>query len=241
MERVEVLPQLHLVRLQFGQVYLWNDRGELTLIDTGLPGAAGEIAEAIGDLGLDRSALRRVVLTHFHNDHTGSAADVAAWGSVEVLAGRADAPIIRGDVPGPPPVLPEEEKPLYEAIVVRPKLPPAPPARVDRELVEGDLLPFGGGARVLSIPGHTEGSIALYLEGPRVLFTGATRSRTPRGSRSLASSTSTGPGLSPRCGGSRHGTRRWSASGTATRSRRTRRLRCVRPRMVCRARVAVPA
>jgi glyoxylase-like metal-dependent hydrolase (beta-lactamase superfamily II) len=175
-ERDEILPGLHVIRLRFGQVYLWNDDGELTLIDTGLPGAADEIAAAISSLGLDRSALRRVVLTHFHNDHSGSAADLATWGDVEVLAGAADAPIIRGDVPGPPPVLTEEEKPLYDAIVVRPKLPPAPPCRVDRELNEGDRIAFGGvgGARVLSIPGHTEGSIAVYVEEPGVLFTGDT-------------------------------------------------------------------
>jgi glyoxylase-like metal-dependent hydrolase (beta-lactamase superfamily II) len=169
-----MIPGLHLIRLQFGQVYLWNDDGELTLVDTGLPGAAGEIAQAIGELGFSRSALRRVVLTHFHNDHSGSAAELTAWGDVEVLAGAADAPIIRGDVPGPPPVLTEEEKPLYDAIVVRPKLPPAPPCRVDRELREGDRVEFGGGARVLSIPGHTDGSIALYTEEQGVLFTGDT-------------------------------------------------------------------
>ena len=33
--------------------------------------------------------LRRVMLTHFHEDHAGSAADIAAWGEVEVLAHRA--------------------------------------------------------------------------------------------------------------------------------------------------------
>jgi glyoxylase-like metal-dependent hydrolase (beta-lactamase superfamily II) len=212
-----MIPGLHLIRLQFGQVYLWNDDGELTLVDTVLPGAAGEIAQAIGELGFSRSALRRVVLTHFHNDHTGSAAELTAWGDVEVLAGAADAPIIRGDVPGPPPVLTEEEKPLYDAIVVRPKLPPAPPCRVDRELREGDRVEFGGGARVLSIPGHTDGSIALYTE-EQACCSSATRSPTPAGSRSWVSSTSTGSRRSRRCDGSRRWTRPWCASDTATRS-----------------------
>jgi glyoxylase-like metal-dependent hydrolase (beta-lactamase superfamily II) len=174
-ERVELLPQLHLLRLRFGQAYLWNDDGELTLIDTGLAGSEDDIASGIASLGLPREALRRVVLTHFHEDHAGSAAALAAWGDVAVLAGQADAPIIRrGSQLGPPPVLTEEEKPLYEAIVVQGSLPPAPPVRVDRELRDGDRLDIGGGARVLEIPGHTDGSIALYLEGPRVLFTGDT-------------------------------------------------------------------
>ena len=37
---------------------------------------------------------------------------------------------------------------------------------------DGDALPFGGGAVVVAAPGHTDGSIALHLPGPRVLFTG---------------------------------------------------------------------
>jgi glyoxylase-like metal-dependent hydrolase (beta-lactamase superfamily II) len=36
------------------------------------------------------------------------------------------------------------------------------------------VLDFGGGARVVATPGHTDGSIALSLPGPRVLFTGDT-------------------------------------------------------------------
>jgi glyoxylase-like metal-dependent hydrolase (beta-lactamase superfamily II) len=51
-------------------------------------------------------------------------------------------------------------------------LPPAPPARVDRELEDGDVLDFGGGAHVLGVPGHTDGSLALFLPAHGVLFTG---------------------------------------------------------------------
>jgi glyoxylase-like metal-dependent hydrolase (beta-lactamase superfamily II) len=36
------------------------------------------------------------------------------------------------------------------------------------------VLDFAGGARVLSIPGHTDGSIAVYLSRNEVLFTGDT-------------------------------------------------------------------
>ncbi|MGI8308306.1 MBL fold metallo-hydrolase [Saccharopolyspora hattusasensis] len=36
------------------------------------------------------------------------------------------------------------------------------------------MLDFAGGARVISIPGHTDGSIAVYLSKSRILFTGDT-------------------------------------------------------------------
>jgi glyoxylase-like metal-dependent hydrolase (beta-lactamase superfamily II) len=43
---------------------------------------------------------RWVVLTHFHADHAGSAAEIAAWGSgVPVLAHQADAAYLRGAEP----------------------------------------------------------------------------------------------------------------------------------------------
>ena len=42
------------------------------------------------------------------------------------------------------------------------------------ELHDGDVLDFGSGAEILAVPGHTEGSIAVYLPEHRVLFTGDT-------------------------------------------------------------------
>ncbi|SFO45889.1 Metallo-beta-lactamase superfamily protein [Saccharopolyspora antimicrobica] len=41
-------------------------------------------------------------------------------------------------------------------------------------IAEGDVLDFGGGARVLSIPGHTDGSIAIRLSRSKILFAGDT-------------------------------------------------------------------
>ncbi|MET8004697.1 MBL fold metallo-hydrolase [Nonomuraea glycinis] len=49
-----------------------------------------------------------------------------------------------------------------------------PPSRVDQELTEGDVLDFGGGAEVISIPGHTDGSIAIHVPAHRLLFAGDT-------------------------------------------------------------------
>lgn len=52
--------------------------------------------------------------------------------------------------------------------------------RVDHELDHGDLIDFGGGARTVAVPGHTAGSIALYLPQPGVLFTGDIMARDPQ-------------------------------------------------------------
>lgn len=171
MDVVALMPRLQLLRFAVGQAYLWQDDDALTLIDAGLAGSAGEIEAAIGGIGGTRRDLRQLVLTHFHDDHVGAAGEISRWGGVTVLAHHRDAPVIRGEQPGPAPVFTPAERELYERIA-GPGLPPAPPCRVDRELREGDLLGFGGGARILSVPGHTDGSIAVHLPAERVLFTG---------------------------------------------------------------------
>jgi glyoxylase-like metal-dependent hydrolase (beta-lactamase superfamily II) len=154
-----------------GQAYLWRDPDGLTLVDTGTAGSGETVESAVRGLGLARTDLDRIVITHFHADHAGAAAEIGGWG-VDVLAHRADAPVIRGERVGPPPNFTEDEKVLHRQITAAGVLPPAPPARVDRELEDGDVLPFGGGAHVLSVPGHTDGSVALFLPEHGVLFTG---------------------------------------------------------------------
>ncbi|MEU8248335.1 MBL fold metallo-hydrolase [Nonomuraea sp. NPDC048916] len=165
--------RLHLLRLTFGQAYLWNDDGAFTLVDTGIATSGEEIADAISRLGGRADAVRQVVLTHYHEDHCGGAATVATWGDVTVMAHRLEAPVIRGDIPAPPPNFTDEERALHRSLGAH-LLPPAPPCRVDRELEDGDVLDFGGGARVIATPGHTAGSIALHLPEHGVLFTGDT-------------------------------------------------------------------
>jgi glyoxylase-like metal-dependent hydrolase (beta-lactamase superfamily II) len=169
---LEVVPGLHLLRLPVANAYLWQDAGGATLVDTGPPGSGPAVAAALRSLGLHREDVSRVVLTHCHDDHAGSAAEVASWAGAEVVVGRADAAVVRGDVPGPAPAFTPAEQELHA--VVAAGLEPAPPTPVDREVDDGDALDLAGGAVVLAVPGHTPGSIALHLPRHRVLITGDT-------------------------------------------------------------------
>jgi glyoxylase-like metal-dependent hydrolase (beta-lactamase superfamily II) len=57
-----------------------------------------------------------VLLTHWHPDHAGSAAEIGAWPDVKVWAHRVDAPIIRGETYGSFPYLTHAEEGLYAQI-----------------------------------------------------------------------------------------------------------------------------
>ncbi|WP_079404066.1 MBL fold metallo-hydrolase [Streptomyces sp. 3211] len=170
MDLVEVLAnRLHMLRFPIGQAYLWQDGEALTLIDAGRAGSAAEIERAIRSLGRAPGQLERIVLTHCHRDHVGAAGELAARWDARVLAHRLDAPVIRGELPVPEPVLLDWEIPLYAHGLT---VPEAPPTRVDRELEDGDDLGFGDGAYVVHAPGHTDGSIGIHLPRHGVLFTG---------------------------------------------------------------------
>jgi glyoxylase-like metal-dependent hydrolase (beta-lactamase superfamily II) len=181
MDVIELLPRLRFIRLPVGHVYLWRDPDGLTLIDAGLPGSAPLVAGAIRQSGYQPADLRRLVLTHFHADHIGAAAEITAWGGVVVLACHADVPFIRAGAVGPAPDLADWERPIYDQVMTQHPAQSAIPPRVDREIGDGDELGFGDGAVAVAVPGHTPGSVALYLPRHRVLFTGDAVARRPDG------------------------------------------------------------
>ena len=96
-----------------GLAYLLRRGAQAVLIDTGIAGQGDAIAGALAAWGLDREALTHVLLTHWHPDHVGSAAEVGNWPNAQIWAHRIDAPIIRGDSYGTFPSLTHTEQQLY--------------------------------------------------------------------------------------------------------------------------------
>lgn len=181
MDVIALLPRLHFVRLPVGHVYLWQDPDGLTLVDAGLPGSGPALAEAIRQAGYRTRDVRRLVLTHFHVDHIGGAAEVASWGDVQVLAHHADAPFIRAAGVGPAADLADWERPIHDQVTSQLPAQPVTAPRIDRELTDGDDLNFGDGATAIAVPGHTPGSVAIHLPRHRVLFTGDAVASRPDG------------------------------------------------------------
>ena len=168
---MEIIPGVHAIENhRIGRAYLFAEADRLTLIDTGVAGSAEKILAEIGKIGRRPEDLRQIVITHSHADHAGSLADVVMRTKAQVLVHSIDAAVVRGErQPG------NAERHGFAAlltpIIGRSAAPPTP-ARVDRELADGAEIDLDGRARIVHTPGHTPGSIAVYLPGRKLLFAG---------------------------------------------------------------------
>ncbi|MCX4845591.1 MBL fold metallo-hydrolase [Streptomyces sp. NBC_00893] len=176
MELSQVTPAVWQLAFPVGHVHFVRLPDGYALIDTGVPGSAPAILDALTRLGGRPEDLRHLVLTHSHIDHMGSAADLVEATGARVLAGAVDAPFIRGTAPEPQPVYTVPERTLHEQIMAgfaEADVRPPQHVPVDVELHDGDTLDgWGEPVHVLHVPGHTPGSIALHFPSSGVLFPG---------------------------------------------------------------------
>ena len=143
-------------RLGIVNCFLVREDDGLTLVDTMLKGSQKKILAAAEQAG---APIVRIVLTHYHDDHTGSLDALAeALPDAEVMWSARETPFMRGEAklePGEP-----EGK-------VRPIKPIS--AQPARELNAGDRI---GSLEVIASPGHSPGHIALLDTRDRTLFAG---------------------------------------------------------------------
>ena len=83
------------VNLGFVSAYILVRGAQAAVVDTGVGGSAGSIEDALTGVGIDWSAVGDVVLTHKHNDHVGSLAEVMELApDATGYAGAEDIPAI---------------------------------------------------------------------------------------------------------------------------------------------------
>jgi len=139
---------------------LENDDG-WTLVDTGLAGSVGRIRGAITALGSGAGDLKRIFITHQHDDHTGGLAGLLGWApGAEVGASPHEAEVVSGRRGMDPP-----SSPIFRYLARNAKPPGVPVGKVLRE---GHLV---SGFRIISTPGHTPGHVSLLRDEDGLLFT----------------------------------------------------------------------
>jgi glyoxylase-like metal-dependent hydrolase (beta-lactamase superfamily II) len=157
---------LHEIRLLRVKAHAVIDGSEITLIDSGHAGSVPAIERALAGLGASIADVRRLICTHGHPDHAGSARALADRG-IEVFIHSADAENLEvglGDVVRRP-----SRGRIFAAMT--------PPLLGFTPLADGDVLPVLGGLRVIHTPGHTPGSVCLFAPRDGILFVGDTLQR----------------------------------------------------------------
>jgi glyoxylase-like metal-dependent hydrolase (beta-lactamase superfamily II) len=147
--------------------YLYiSDNSEISIIDTGLPDNAFKILSQISEMKISLEKIKYIILTHSDLDHTGSVADLKNATGARVAIYEKEIPYLLG----------EKKKKLKGMIGgvmglifgILLKMMKTQNIVPDITLKEGDFI---GGLKVISCPGHTDGSISLY-NAETVLFSG---------------------------------------------------------------------
>ena len=142
-----------------GCVYLMNLE-ELILIDTGAGWSVENIIGNIKKLGFDPKNLAKIILTHCHIDHIGGAPEIKKRFGSKIYIHKLDAPPVEtGD-----PILTAAK--WYQTSF--------PPTLVDVKFNFPEEILKIGEQKIVCVhtPGHTPGSICIYLDkdGKRILF-----------------------------------------------------------------------
>lgn len=155
--------------------YVIEDAGQLTLIDTGLPGLWKDLLAELRAMGRSLSDIRAVLLTHGDVDHIGFAERLRRDHGVPVWVSQADAAEARGEVPkpkaanGPMRIVPTTQFLLYGALHGGLR---STPIRQVQTFVPGAVLDVPGSPRVIALPGHTPGSVAYHVPSVDAVFMG---------------------------------------------------------------------
>ncbi|MDD1687689.1 MBL fold metallo-hydrolase [Methanoregula sp.] len=160
--KIPVAPGITLNRF----VYSYLVFGEtIILIDTGVAGCEKQIFDYIRSTGRDPSEIALIVLTHAHPDHIGAARAIQGATGCSIAAHPAERAWIE-DVE-----LQNRERPVpgFTTLV-------GGPVQLDFELVNGDSIETdetrAGELQVLHTPGHSPGSISLFMHSEGALISG---------------------------------------------------------------------
>lgn len=143
-------------------VYAYLIYGEsICLIDSGVASSESIILDYLKKTGRRPEDISLLVLTHSHPDHIGAAQAVKRASGCKVAAHAIESAWIEDvDVQAR-----ERPVPGFSSLV-------GGSVKVDKTLQDGDVLDLGNDLtlKVIHTPGHSKGSISLWLKSEKALF-----------------------------------------------------------------------
>jgi glyoxylase-like metal-dependent hydrolase (beta-lactamase superfamily II) len=154
--------------------YLLAASDGFVLVDTGLPNMWESLESHLKDSGCLPGRLKLVAITHGDPDHAGSCAKLQKRYGATIGINEADAPQVEKGIQ----LKREIRNPIFRVMMflrrrrMRKRMPAFETFTPDLFLSDGrSLSEWGVDARVLHLPGHTPGSIAI-LTGEGDLLAG---------------------------------------------------------------------
>jgi glyoxylase-like metal-dependent hydrolase (beta-lactamase superfamily II) len=171
---MKLAPGLHRVGSDLVNSYVVADGTELTLIDAGVPGQWRDLTAELAGMGRLISDIRAVILTHGDTDHIGFAERLRREHGVPIYVHEADAARARGEI---------KKQAGFGAWRLGPTLRflwyagrrgglRVPPVADVRTFAGEEGLDLPGAPRIIHLPGHTPGSVAIHVQAVDAVFVG---------------------------------------------------------------------
>jgi glyoxylase-like metal-dependent hydrolase (beta-lactamase superfamily II) len=162
--------------------YLFTGKA-VTLLDTGTMKSFPVLERTLGEMGMTCADIDQIVLTHGHIDHYGAARKIvaAAGRDIAVIAHEEDRTLVEHGLEVPRLQFIRYYRLMGVPLVYQMSLQLvhwifsylAEPCAITRFVSGCDTILMGDfEAAVIETPGHTRGSISLYIEKEGVLFPG---------------------------------------------------------------------
>jgi glyoxylase-like metal-dependent hydrolase (beta-lactamase superfamily II) len=172
---MRLAPGLHRIGSDVVNSYLVEGAAGLTVVDAGLPGQLRELQQELTQLGYSVDDVRGIVLTHGDTDHIGFAERLRQRNGIVVHVHELDAARARGEVKKPSSGWgPVKVRPLLRFLWYSARRGGLriPPVREVTTFSDGEVLDLPGAPRIIHVPGHTPGSVAVHVPAVDALFVG---------------------------------------------------------------------
>jgi hydroxyacylglutathione hydrolase len=166
---IKDIPEVTTVKMGFVDSYLIKGKADTSgenswiLVDCGISGSEGKILGTLKSLGGKPEKVSLIILTHAHQDHSGAVKELQKITGAKVAIQREDAEYLAKGISAKVTPVTGFAKFMARLIKSRPqnKKGGTTPDIIIEDVL--DLNGFGVNGMVIPTPGHTKGSVSVFL------------------------------------------------------------------------------